>query len=374
MLRTIIYFVRREAAIRIALIAPPFISVPPKRYGGTELFVANLARGLTKLGHDVVVYANGESELPVEVRWIYATAQWPITGEFSETLKEMRQTAWAVRDAADGCDIIQVNNLFGLPYGDFTSVPLVHTIHHERVEALSEFYSHYPRAHYVTISDFQRQRETMPNLRTIHHGIDLSCYRFRPEKQQYLSFLGRIAPIKGPHLAIAVAKETGIPLKIAGEIQPMFRDYFETEIEPHLDGKFIEYVGEADLAAKNELLGDSMAMVFPIQWNEPFGLVMIEAMACGTPVLALPGGSVEEVVHDGVSGFVCDSVASLAQRARDIGTAIRPSTVRNYAEQYFSMERMASDYARLFAGISRSTLPVPLANPVPSDDKEPAAA
>jgi glycosyltransferase involved in cell wall biosynthesis len=368
-----ILFVGRRA-IRIALIAPPFISVPPKRYGGTELFVANLARGLTKLGHDVVVYANGESEVPVEVRWIYATAQWPITGEFSETLKEMRQTAWAVRDAADGCDIVQVNNLFGVPYGDFTSVPLVHTIHHEHVEALSEFYSHYPRVHYVTISDFQRRRETMPNLRTIHHGIDLSGYRFRAKKQQYLSFLGRIAPIKGPHLAIAVAKETGIPLKIAGEIQPMFRDYFETEIEPHLDGKFIEYVGEADLEAKNELLGNSVAMVFPIQWNEPFGLVMIEAMACGTPVLALPGGSVAEVVQDGVSGFVCHSVDDLARHARNIGTAIQPSTVRNYAEQYFSMERMASDYARLFAAISRSTLPVPLADPVQAGDKEPAAA
>jgi glycosyltransferase involved in cell wall biosynthesis len=365
---------RREAAIRIALIAPPFIPVPPKRYGGTELFVANLARGLTKLGHDVVVYANGESEIDVEVRSIYPTAQWPITGEFSETLKEMHQTAWAIRDAADSCDIIQINNPYGLPYTDFASVPVVHTLHHERVEALSEFYSYYPQTHYVTISDFQRRRETMPNLRTIHHGIDLSCYRFRAEKQPYLSFLGRIAPIKGPHLAIAVAKETGIPLKIAGEIQPMFRDYFETEIEPHIDGKFIEYVGEADLEAKNELLGNSMAMVFPIQWSEPFGLVMIEAMACGTPVLALSGGSVEEVVQNGVSGFVCHSTEELARHARDIGTAIGSSTVRNYAEQYFSMERMASDYARLFAAIRRSPLPLSLADAVQADDKEPAAA
>jgi glycosyltransferase involved in cell wall biosynthesis len=360
--------------MRIALIAPPFIPVPPTRYGGTELFVANLACGLTKLGHDVVVYANGESKVPVEVRWIYPKSQWPITGEFSETLKEMRQTAWAVRDAVDSCDIIQVNNPYGLPYADFTGIPVVHTLHHDYVEALSEFYSHYPDANYVTISDFQRRREKMPNLRTIHHGIDLSCYRFSPQKQQYLSFLGRLAPIKGPHLAIAVAKETGIPLKIAGEIQPIFRDYFETEIKPHLDGRFIEYVGEADLEAKNELLGNSLAMVFPIQWNEPFGLVMIEAMACGTPVLALSGGSVEEVVEDGVSGFVCHSVEELARHARNIGTAIRPSTVRNYAEQYFSMERMASDYARLFTEISSSTLPASGPESVRADDKEPAAA
>jgi len=360
--------------MRIALIAPPFIPVPPKRYGGTELFVSALARGLAKLGHDVVVYANGESEIPVVVRWIYPTAQWPIKGEFSETLKEMRHTAWAVTDAADDCDVIHVNNLFGLPHSEILSVPFVNTIHHEYVHALSEFYSYYPDVHYVTISDFQRRRETMPNLRTIHHGIDLSDYRFRAKKQQYLSFLGRIAPIKGPHLAIAVAKATEIPLKIAGEIQPIFRDYFETEIKPHLDGKFIEYVGEADLEAKNELLGNSLAMLFPIQWNEPFGLVMVEAMACGTPVLALPGGSVEEVVHDGVSGFVCNSVDALMRRARDIETAIRPSTVRTYAEQHFSMDRMASDYARLYAAISRSTGRVLAPEPVPAGNEEPAAA
>ncbi len=126
-------------------------------------------------------------------------------------------------------------------------------------------------------------------------------------KQEYLSFLGRIAPIKGTHLAIEVAKKSGIPLKIAGEVQPIFQDYFDREVKPHIDGKFIEYVGEADLENKNELLGNSLAMLFPIQWNEPFGLVMIEAMACGTPVLALPGGAVEEVVCDGISGFVCQS-------------------------------------------------------------------
>ena len=115
------------------------------------------------------------------------------------------------------------------------------------------------------------------------------------ESRNICAFLGRIAPIKGTHIAIEVAKKSGIPLKIAGEVQPIFQDYFDTQIKPHIDGKFIEYVGEADLAAKNELLGNSLAMLFPIQWNEPFGLVMIEAMACGTPVLALPGGAVEEV-------------------------------------------------------------------------------
>ena len=143
----------------------------------------------------------------------------------------------------------------------------------------------------------------------------LTCIGCRAASRDYLSFLGRIAPIKGTHIAIEVAKKSGIPLKIAGEVQPIFQDYFDSQIKPHIDGKFIEYVGEVDLAAKNELLGNSLAMLFPIQWDEPFGLVMIEAMACGTPVLALPGGAVEEVVRDGVSGFVCQCVDEMAQRA-----------------------------------------------------------
>jgi glycosyltransferase involved in cell wall biosynthesis len=216
---------------------------------------------------------------------------------------------------------------------------------------LSDFYSYFPEIYYVTISEFQRRQEVMPHLQTIHHGIDLSQYQYRQKKQEYLSFLGRIAPIKGTHLAIRVAQQAGIPLKIAGEIQPMFRSYFESKIRPHLDGKFIEYIGEADLAAKNELLGNSMAMLFPIQWDEPFGLVMAEAMACGTPVLALPGGSVEEVIENGVNGFVCRSVEEMAARARTVAQEIAPAMVCQYAKQRFSLEHMTLRYAKLYQSI-----------------------
>jgi glycosyltransferase involved in cell wall biosynthesis len=202
---------------------------------------------------------------------------------------------------------------------------------------------------YVTISDFQRHRERMPRIRTIHHGLDVSLYQFQPKKQQYLSFLGRIAPIKGTHLAIQVARQSGIPLKIAGEVQPLYRDYYESEIKPHIDGRFIEYIGEADLEAKNELLGNSLAMLFPIQWNEPFGLVMIEAMACGTPVLAFSGGSVPEVVKDDVSGYICRDVAEMAERAKTL--AIPPSTVRDYVERYFTIDRMVDEYLQLYSEI-----------------------
>jgi glycosyltransferase involved in cell wall biosynthesis len=211
---------------------------------------------------------------------------------------------------------------------------------------------------YVTISEFQRQRESMPRMRTIHHGIDLSLYHFQDKKQNYLTFLGRIAPIKGTHLAIEAAKKSGIPLKIAGEIQPIFRDYFDTLIKPHVDGKFIEFVGEADLATKNELLANSAALLFPIQWNEPFGLVMIEAMACGTPVLALPGGAVEEVVRNGVSGYVCSSVDEMADRARNLSQEFQSSTVRQYCQQNFSVDRMVADYLALYEELVGESSPV----------------
>jgi len=360
--------------MRIALIAPPFIQIPPQRYGGTELFLASLAKGLHKQGHEVVVYTNGESRIPVEVRWLYPNAQWPIKGEFSETLKEINHTAWAIRDAAGSCDLIHINNAFGLPHSHFTKVPFVYTVHHEHDPALSEFYSHYPDVHYVTISNSQRYRENMPRLLTIHHGIDLSNYKFKKKKQHYLTFLGRIAPMKGAHLAISVAMKAGIPLKIAGEIQPIFRDYYENEIQPHIDGKFIEYVGEADLALKNELLGNSLALLFPIQWNEPFGLVMIEAMACGTPVLALAGGSVSEVVREGLSGYVCRSVNEMAGYARDIETWIRPAAVRHYADRHFSMERMAAEYAKLYAEICQPVALHPELDLSAASSQEPVAA
>jgi len=334
--------------MRVGLIAPPFISVPPKNYGGTELFIANLAEGLKKLGHDVVVYCNGESTVGVEKRWLYRHAQWPIQGEVYANLKDINHTAWAIHDAAESCDLVHLNNLPGLVHSRYLKLPFVYTIHHPWQPALSEFYEFYPQVNYVTISDFQRRCETLPNIRTIHHGVDLSQYRLRRKKQPYLSFLGRIAPIKGTHLAIQIAQEAGIPLKIAGEVQPIFRDYFEREVKPHIDGKFIEYLGEADLETKNELLGNSLAMLFPIQWDEPFGLVLIEAMACGTPVLALPGGSVAEIVEEGVSGWIGRSVADLARRVATVDKDFLPAKVRAYVERNFSLERMVGHYAKCY--------------------------
>lgn len=335
--------------MRIALIAPPFISIPPVKYGGTELFVAHLAEGLKRNGIDVVVYASGDSTVNVEVRSLYPKSQWPLNEEIFSSMKDLNHTSWAVADAAADCDIIHLNNAPGLTTSRFLQLPFIYTVHHPYEPGLSEFYASYPDVQYITISDFQQTLESMPKMRTIHHGISIKDYPLREKKQPYLSFIGRLAPVKGPHLAIQVAKRTGIPLKIAGEVQPMFSSYFESEVKPHIDGKFIEFVGEADLEAKNELLGNSMAMLFPIQWNEPFGLVMVEAMACGTPVIALNGGSVPEVVRDGVSGYICENVDQMVERVRNL--SIAPRLVRNYTEENFSVGVMVKKYIKLYKSI-----------------------
>ncbi len=334
--------------MRIALVAPPFIPVPPRRYGGTELFIAHLAAGLSRLGHEVIVYANGESSVGCEVRSLYAKGEWPITSTVSGNLKDLNHTAWACQDAAGSVDVIHLNNAPGLAFSRFLAEPIIYTLHHPHESGLSDFYAMYPDVTYVTISEFQRSVETMPRMVSIHHGLDLDRYPIIERKQPYLSFLGRIAPSKGPHLAIEAAQKAGIPLKLAGEIQPIYREYWETQVRPLVDGRFIEFIGEADHETKVTLLGNSLAMLFPIQWNEPFGLVMIEAMACGTPVLALPGGSVPEVVRDGVSGWLCRDIDDMAARARSL--QIGAASCRRYVQEHFSIDAMVRRYERVYEG------------------------
>jgi len=333
--------------MRIALIASPFIEVPPKRYGGTELFIAHLADGLTKRGIKVVLYANGESTATCELRYLYARSEWPIRSEIYSSIKDLDHTSWAIHDCWHEADIVHLNNVPGLAFARFNGPRFAYTVHHPHDAGLSKFYSHLPNVQFVTISDSQQQRETLFRARTIHHGVDMQAYRLETHKQPYFCFLSRIAPIKGAHLAIEVAKQTGIPLKIAGEVQPIYREYFDSCIKPHVDGKLIQFVGEANLAEKNELLGNALALLFPIQWNEPFGLVMIEAMATGTPVLALPGGSVREVVADGISGYVCSTLPELVKKARQ-ADLFNPSLVRRYVEEKFSTERMVDRYLALY--------------------------
>jgi glycosyltransferase involved in cell wall biosynthesis len=335
----------------IGLVAPPFIAVPPPSYGRTELFVANLAEGLARRGHQVIVYANGESNVGVKVYWIYPGSEAPASDPTTRNVKEMKHFAWAMQDAANSCDIVHINSAIGLPHSSLLSTPIVLTLADAHDPTASELYACYPNVHYVCNSRFRAKQEKMPYTHLIAHGIDLAQYPVCVDKKPYLSFLGRIAPIKGTHLAIAVAELAGMPLKIAGPIQPDDEDYFEAEIKPHVDGSFIDYVGEVNHRGKTDLLGESVALLFPIQWDEPFGLVMAEAMACGTPVLAFPAGAVEETVKDGVNGNICNSVEDMAQSAQQAARSFSASAIRRYAEKHFSLQRMAESYEALYMSI-----------------------
>jgi glycosyltransferase involved in cell wall biosynthesis len=331
--------------MRIGLIAPPFIEVPPRRYGGTELFIANLARELHRRGHEVTVYANGESELPCRVKWRYPRAEWPIDDPVRAQLKNADHAAWAVREAAAE-DVIHLNDAAAVPLTLFTRQPAVFTIHHPHEPALSELYLKYPRIHYVAIANWLAHRERMPRLHVVPHGIPVDDYVFDDKNDEYVAFLGRMAPCKGPHLAIEAARRAGVRLKMAGEIQPLFDDYWNTQLLPRIDGEQVEYIGEADRELKNQLLSRARALLFPIQWEEPFGLVMIEAMACGTPVLALPGGAVDEVVQDGVNGWVCGNLDEMAARIATL--RITPAVCRQYVETHFSLGAMADRYLAVY--------------------------
>jgi glycosyltransferase involved in cell wall biosynthesis len=332
--------------VRIALISPPFIATPPSRYGGTELFVATLARELHARGHAVTVYTNGESRLPCEIRWRYPTAEWPLTDGTRAQLKNADHTAWAMREASATADLIHLNDIVGVPFTHFVDVPVVLTIHHPHEPPLTEQYLRYPEIDYVAIAGWLAAKEPMPKVHVIRHGINLDDYTGSVEKDDYVAFLGRMAPCKAPHLAIAAARAAGVRLKLAGEVQPAFGEYWTTQVAPGIDGTQIEFVGDVDLEAKCQLLSRARALLFPIEWEEPFGLVMIEAMACGTPVLAFRGGAVDEIVIDGVNGWTCRDVQEMAERIRTLDIA--PEICRDFVRERFGVARMADEYVQVY--------------------------
>jgi glycosyltransferase involved in cell wall biosynthesis len=332
--------------MRIALIGPPFIEIPPLRYGGTELFIANLGSALQASGHDVTVYGNGESSTDCRLKWRYEHSEWPPDGSMRAQLKNVDHTAWAIHDAAAYADVIHLNDIVGLPFTMFTNVPVVLTIHHTHEPQFSEQYLRYPQVRYVAIAQWLARAAPMPLVHVVHHGILVDDYVFSARKQDYVAFLGRVAPCKGAHLAIAAARRAGIRLKLAGEVQPLFKDYWEQQVLPFVDGDQIEYVGAADFGAKNELLSNARALLFPIQWQEPFGLVLIEAMACGTPVLAFGGGAVEEIVVDGVNGRICTDIDDMARQICVFETDA--AECRAFVESKFSIARMTEGYLDVY--------------------------
>ncbi len=340
--------------MRIAQVAPLAESIPPKLYGGTERIVSYLERELVKMGHDVTVFASGDSEVsgklvPCRDKSIRMDDH-PLKCELADNLRMQEK----VLGLSDDFDIIHFHSEL-LQMSVFGRIPekTVTTLHGRLdLKGLPEFYRAFSKFPLVSISDFQRRPAPQANyVRTIYHGIPESTYQFAPEgAQSYLAFLGRFSPEKGADKAIAIAREAGRPLKIAAKIctdLDINRDYYKNVISPRLNDSFIDYIGEIGEHEKSDFLGGAHALLMPIIWPEPFGLVMIEAMACGTPVIAFRQGSVPEVVEHGVTGFIVDSTQEAIEAVKKIHGLDREK-IRKRFEQRFSVKRMAKNYESLY--------------------------
>jgi glycosyltransferase involved in cell wall biosynthesis len=336
--------------MRIGLIAPPWTPIPPKLYGGIELVVDQLARGLQDAGHDVLLYATGDSTCPVPRDWILPEAEGMRIGM---AVPEIRHVIHAYEAVSD-CDVVHDHTVMGPFHAEhYPDLPVVTTIHGPFNEELTDLYrSIAHRVPIVAISHAQRRAAPHGAVaRVIHHGVEVEQFPMGDGSGDgdgpFVLFLGRMNPEKGAHRAIAVARAAGIRVLMAAKMrEPEELRYFAEMVEPHL-GPDAVYLGEVSHERKLELLAGASALLFPIRWNEPFGMVMIEAMACGTPVLAFPEGAAPEVVDDGRTGFLCNDEAEMVDALGRLGE-LKRSDCRLAVEGYFSTSRMVAEHVELF--------------------------
>jgi len=343
--------------VRIAQVSPLFESVPPKLYGGTERVVSYLTEELVAQGHDVTLFASADSVTTARLSPVCDRSLRLDRGCVDQMAHHVRQIEEVYRRVND-FDVLHFHiDYLHYPVSSRIGAARLTTLHGRLdLSDLPPLYRAFPREPVVSISD--AQRTPMPWLNwqsTIYHGLPNRLLRFRPGQGKYLAFLGRISPEKRPDRAIELAQRTGFPLKIAAKVDRADKEYYEARIKPLLkDNPIVEYIGEIGEAEKGSFLGDAAGLLFPIDWPEPFGLVMIEAMACGTPVLAWRGGSVPEIIDDGVTGFIVDDMEQAEAALGDLVTLDR-RRCRATFEERFSASRMARDYIEAYRRVSWAT-------------------
>ncbi len=340
--------------MHVSIMSTSAVDVPPRAYGGTERFLADLAVGLVARGHEVVVYATGSSRPAGQLRFHFAEPIWPPNSE-----RELEHSTWAWRDIAGGdFDVVHLNSPEALLAPDrVAAVPTVMTIHHARCLRISETIRGAAPAHIVAIS--RRQAELVPELAVsavIHHGLATRLYPAGRGDGDHVAFLGRFSPEKAPHLAIDAAQAAGVRLRMGGPRQPVMPGcdrYFDEVLGPRIEraGRDVEWVGELDHGRKLELLHGARALLMPLEWEEPFGLVMIESMLVGTPVIAFARGAAPEIVEPGTTGFLVRDAAEMASRIPDAMRLDR-TACRERALARWSADRMAAEYESLYAQVA----------------------
>jgi glycosyltransferase involved in cell wall biosynthesis len=352
--------------MRVAQVAPLVESVPPPGYGGTERVVSYLTEELVRQGHEVTLFASGDSLTSAELV-ACAPRSLRLDEAIIDPLAHQVVQLEAVAAAADRFDVIHWHvDYFHFPMSRRLGVPNVTTLHGRLdIADLQPVYDEFGEMPVVSISNDQRIPLPQANwAATVHHGMPLDELLPHFEPGGYLAFLGRLSPEKRADRAIEVARRAGMPLRIAAKVDPADQEYFEREIEPLLEQDHVDFIGEIGPDEKNDFLGSARALVFPIDWNEPFGLAMIESMACATPVIAYRSGSVPEVIDEGVSGFVVDDIEGATAAVARLDEIDRAG-VREAFERRFDVARMARDYVevyeRLISGWGRQSTPLPIA-------------
>lgn len=333
--------------MRILLISTPHERTPPLTSGGIERIVALLANGLVERGHEVTLFATGDSQTRASLRSYFPHGIRPYS-----LMNEAIQVGLALRRAG-AYDIVHNHCFLGAAFCDLSGTASLTTLHWTFDEAHEPLFRAFPQHGVVALSEWQRR--AMPGLNylgVVPNAVDLDEYEFRAEKEEYLLFVGRMDPRKGPHLAARAARVTGLPLVLAGKLKPENQPFFDREVAPHLSDR-IRYVGEVGGEERRALFAGARALLLPVQWEEPFGLVLIEAMASGTPVIALRRGAIPEVVVEGVTGFIRDDPAELPDAIARV-SAIDPAACRAHVAEHYSAPAMVAAYEAIYRRVART--------------------
>lgn len=352
-----------EKKLRIAQVGSLWESTPPPKYGGTERIVSFLTERLVAKGHEVTLFASGDSKTAAKLVSVHPRPLFRDNIPWTNLMYPLLNISEAF-ERADQFDIIHVHLNKS---SDYLALPLSEQIKHRTVFTLHFPYpvsqgrtdrhlvlQKFRDRQFISISNAARRGgENLNWVATVYNGIDLTPYQFHAQPKEYFVWIGKFNPDKGVHLAIEAAQATGVKLILGGKLDTLEsedRKYYEEKIAPHIDEKHVTYVGEVNDAQKNELLGNAVAFLNPIQWNEPFGLVMVESMACGTPVISFRAGSAPELIEDGVTGFIVETVADMVKHMQDIPKLDRKKS-RERVEQHFSADVMTKSYLAAYESI-----------------------